>query len=42
LLAASNSYRGGGKHMAVLSVSRNIFSLLETMRVAQRLNAQMG
>ncbi len=40
LLAAANSYRGGGKHLTVLAVSGNVFSLLETMRVAQRLGAQ--
>ena len=42
LLSAANSYRGGGKHLSVLSVPRGIYSLLETMRVAQRLNAQIG
>jgi anti-anti-sigma factor len=42
LLSAANSYRGGAKHLAVLAVPRDIFSLLETMRIAQRLSAQMG
>jgi len=42
LMAASNSYSGGDKHLALVSVPRGLFSLLQTLRVSQRLGAQMG
>ncbi len=42
LVAAANSYQGGEKRLALLSVPRGIFSLLETLRISQRLGAQMG
>jgi anti-anti-sigma factor len=42
LMAAANSFSGADKHMALLSVPRGIFSLLQTLRISQRLGAQMG
>lgn len=42
LVAAANSYAVGGRHMALLSVPRAIFSLLQTLRISQRLGAQTG
>ncbi len=42
LVAAANSYGNGEKQMSVLAVSQGIYSLLETLRIAQRLNAQTG
>jgi anti-anti-sigma factor len=40
LVATANSYRGGSKRLTLLSVPRNIFSLFQTLRIAQRLGAQ--
>ena len=40
LVAAANSYRGSNGRLALRSVPRNIFSLLQTLRIAQRLGAQ--
>ena len=42
LMSAANSFSGGEKHMAMVSVPRGIFSLLQTLRISQRLGAQMG
>jgi anti-anti-sigma regulatory factor len=42
LVAAANSYRGGDKRLSVLSVPRSMFTLMQTLRIVQRLNAQMG
>jgi anti-anti-sigma factor len=42
LISAANSYTGGEKRIALVSVSRALFSLLQTLRVSQRLGAQMG
>jgi anti-anti-sigma factor len=42
LLSAANSFTGGEKRIAVVSVPRGLFSLLQTLRVSQRLEAQMG
>jgi len=42
LVAAGNSFRGGDRQMALVSVPRGIFSLLQTLRLSQRLGAQMG
>jgi anti-anti-sigma factor len=42
LLATANSFTGGDKRLSLLAVPRGIFSLLETLRVAQRLGAQAG
>ncbi len=42
LMSAANSFSGADKRMAMLSVPRAIFSLLQTLRISQRLGAQMG
>jgi anti-anti-sigma factor len=42
LMSAANSFSGGDKHMSLVSVPRGIFSLLQTLRITQRLGAQMG
>lgn len=41
LVATANSYRGGNKRLALRAVPRSIFSLLQTLRIAHRLGAQM-
>jgi len=40
LVATANSFRGGNKNLALRSVPRSIFSLFQTLRIAQRLGAQ--
>jgi anti-anti-sigma factor len=40
LVATANSYRDGNKHLTLRSVPRSIFSLLQSLRIAQRLGAQ--
>ena len=42
LVATANSFRGGEKSLTLRAVPRSIFSLLETLRISQRLAAQMG
>lgn len=42
LVATGNSYRSGDKHLALVAVPRGIFSLLQNLRLSQRLGAQMG
>ena len=42
LLAAYNSFAGGGKSMRLTAVPRAIFSLLETLRLSDRLGALIG
>jgi anti-sigma B factor antagonist len=42
LLAAHNSFAGVHKSMKLVSVPRAIFSLLETLRLSDRLGAQVG
>ncbi len=42
LMSTANSFSGGDKRMALLSVPRGIYSLLQTLRLSQRLKAQMG
>jgi anti-anti-sigma factor len=42
LMSAASSFRGGDKRLALLSVPRGIFSLLQTLRISQRLGAQAG
>jgi anti-anti-sigma factor len=41
LMAAANSYSGADKRMALVSVPQGVFSLLQTLRISQRLGAQM-
>jgi anti-anti-sigma factor len=40
LVATANSYRSGSGRLTLRSVPRNIFSLFQTLRIAQRLGAQ--
>jgi anti-anti-sigma regulatory factor len=42
LVSAGNSFRGGDKQMSLVSVPRGIYSVLQTLRLSQRLGAQMG
>ncbi len=42
LMAAANSYRGGDRSFVLVGVPRAIFSLLQTLRISERLGAQMG
>lgn len=42
LMSAANSFSGGDKRLALVSVPRSVFSLLQTLRISQRLGAQMG
>ena len=41
LLAARNSFSGGGKSLRLVGVKPSIFELLRTLRLEQRLNAEM-
>jgi anti-anti-sigma factor len=42
LMSAANSYGGGDKRLTLLSVPQTIFSLLQTLRISQRLGAHVG
>jgi anti-anti-sigma regulatory factor len=42
LLAAHTSFVGGDRSMRMVAVPRNIFSLLETLRLRERLGAEIG
>jgi anti-anti-sigma factor len=42
LLAAHNSFASGGKSIRLTAVPRAIFSLLETLRLSDRLGARTG
>lgn len=42
LMAAHNSFAGGHKSLTLIRVPRGIFSLLETLRLAERLGAQIA
>jgi anti-anti-sigma regulatory factor len=42
LLAAHNSFFGGRKSLKLLAVPLNIFSLLQTLRLHERLGAEIG
>jgi anti-sigma B factor antagonist len=42
LIATANSYHGSDKHLTLLSVPRGIFSLLESLRIAQHLGGRLG
>jgi anti-anti-sigma factor len=42
LLAANNSYAGSNKSLKLVCVPREVFSLLEALRLAERLGAQIG
>lgn len=42
LLAAHNSFSGSNKSLKLLAVPLNIFSLLQTLRLHERLGAQIG